>query len=95
VAAKIRTAAAANPVFSSGKTPITYCGDEPKYETMAAIDPQIRKAPRDAVSLTGAFQRRSSAGPDVGCASQDLGAAQLGSANHIAQDARSVIVHTV
>jgi cyclohexadienyl dehydratase len=27
-----------NPVFSSGKTPITHCGDEPKYETMAAID---------------------------------------------------------
>jgi cyclohexadienyl dehydratase len=27
-----------NPVFSSGKTPITHCGDEPKYETIAAID---------------------------------------------------------
>jgi hypothetical protein len=27
-----------NLVFSSGKTPITHCGDEPKYETMAAID---------------------------------------------------------
>jgi cyclohexadienyl dehydratase len=27
-----------NSVFSSGKTPITHCGDEPKYETMAAID---------------------------------------------------------
>ena len=27
-----------NPVFSSGKTPITHCGDEPKYETLAAID---------------------------------------------------------
>jgi cyclohexadienyl dehydratase len=25
-------------VFSSGETPITHCGDEPKYETMAAID---------------------------------------------------------
>jgi ABC-type amino acid transport substrate-binding protein len=25
-----------NPVFSSGKTPITHCGDEPKYETIAA-----------------------------------------------------------
>jgi cyclohexadienyl dehydratase len=27
-----------SPVFSSGKTPITRCGDEPKYETIAAID---------------------------------------------------------
>ena len=27
-----------NLVFSSGKTPITHCGDEPKYETLAAID---------------------------------------------------------
>jgi cyclohexadienyl dehydratase len=27
-----------NPVFSSGKAPITHCGDEPKYETIAAID---------------------------------------------------------
>ena len=27
-----------NPVFSSGKTPITRCGDEPKYETIAEID---------------------------------------------------------
>jgi cyclohexadienyl dehydratase len=27
-----------NPVFSSGKTPITHCGDEKKYETLAAID---------------------------------------------------------
>jgi cyclohexadienyl dehydratase len=27
-----------NPVFSSGKTPITHCGDEAKYETIAAID---------------------------------------------------------
>src|ERR1700722_7909635 len=27
-----------NPVFSSGKTPITHCGDEPKYETLATID---------------------------------------------------------
>jgi cyclohexadienyl dehydratase len=27
-----------DPVFSSGKTPITHCGDEPKYETIAAID---------------------------------------------------------
>jgi cyclohexadienyl dehydratase len=27
-----------NPVFSSGKTPITHCGDEPKYATIAAID---------------------------------------------------------
>jgi cyclohexadienyl dehydratase len=27
-----------NPVFSSGKTPITHCGDETKYETIAAID---------------------------------------------------------
>jgi cyclohexadienyl dehydratase len=27
-----------NPVFSSGKTPITRCGDEPKYGTLAEID---------------------------------------------------------
>ena len=27
-----------NPVFSSVKTPITHCGDEPKYGTIAAID---------------------------------------------------------
>jgi cyclohexadienyl dehydratase len=27
-----------NPVFSSGKTPITHCGGEPKYATIAAID---------------------------------------------------------
>jgi cyclohexadienyl dehydratase len=27
-----------NPVFSSGKTPITHCGDEPKYGSLAAID---------------------------------------------------------
>jgi cyclohexadienyl dehydratase len=27
-----------NPVFSSGKTPITHCGAEKKYETLAAID---------------------------------------------------------
>ena len=27
-----------NPVFSSGKTPITHCGDEQKYGTIAAID---------------------------------------------------------
>jgi cyclohexadienyl dehydratase len=27
-----------NPVFSSGKTPITHCGDESKYGTIAAID---------------------------------------------------------
>jgi cyclohexadienyl dehydratase len=27
-----------SPVFSSGKTPITHCGDEPKYGTIAAID---------------------------------------------------------
>jgi cyclohexadienyl dehydratase len=27
-----------DPVFSSGKTPITRCGDEPKYGTIAAID---------------------------------------------------------
>ena len=26
-----------NPVFSSGKTPITHCGDEPKYETIGRI----------------------------------------------------------
>jgi cyclohexadienyl dehydratase len=27
-----------NPVFSSGKTPITHCGDEAKYEFLARID---------------------------------------------------------
>ena len=27
-----------NPVFSSGKTPITRCGYEPKHDTLAAID---------------------------------------------------------
>jgi cyclohexadienyl dehydratase len=27
-----------NPVFSSGKTPITHCGNERKYGTIAAID---------------------------------------------------------
>ena len=27
-----------NPAFASGKTPITRCGDEPKYGTIAAID---------------------------------------------------------
>jgi cyclohexadienyl dehydratase len=27
-----------NPVFSSGKTPITHCGDEQKYKKIAAID---------------------------------------------------------
>jgi cyclohexadienyl dehydratase len=32
-----------NPVFSSGKTPITHCGDEAKYGTVAAIDqPGVR-----------------------------------------------------
>ena len=32
-----------NPVFSNGKTPITHCGDEPKYGTIAAIDqPGVR-----------------------------------------------------
>ena len=32
-----------NPVLSSGKTPIAHCGDESKYETMAAIDrPEAR-----------------------------------------------------
>jgi cyclohexadienyl dehydratase len=32
-----------NPVFSSGKTPITHCGDEQKYETIAVIDqPGVR-----------------------------------------------------
>jgi cyclohexadienyl dehydratase len=27
-----------NPIFSRGKTPITHCGDEPKYGTIAMID---------------------------------------------------------
>ena len=32
-----------NPVFASGKTPITHCGDEFKYGTIAAIDqPGVR-----------------------------------------------------
>jgi cyclohexadienyl dehydratase len=31
------------PVFSSGKTPITHCGDEAKYQTLAQIDqPGVR-----------------------------------------------------
>ena len=33
-----KTGLFSNPVFSSGKTPITRCGDEPKYGTIAAID---------------------------------------------------------
>jgi cyclohexadienyl dehydratase len=33
-----KTGLFSNFVFSSCKTPITHCGDEPKYETMAAID---------------------------------------------------------
>jgi cyclohexadienyl dehydratase len=33
-----KTGLFSNPVFSSGKTPITHCGDEPKYGTIAAID---------------------------------------------------------
>jgi cyclohexadienyl dehydratase len=33
-----KTGLFSNPVFSSGKTPITHCGDEPKYKTIAAID---------------------------------------------------------
>ena len=33
-----RTGLFFSPVFSSGKTPITRCVDEPKYETIAAID---------------------------------------------------------
>ena len=38
-----KTGLFSNPVFSSGKTPITHCGDESKYETMAAIDqPDVR-----------------------------------------------------
>jgi cyclohexadienyl dehydratase len=31
------------PVFSSGKTPITHCGDEAKYQTLAQVDqPGVR-----------------------------------------------------
>jgi cyclohexadienyl dehydratase len=38
-----KTGLFSNPVFSSGKTPITHCGDEPKYETIATIDqPGVR-----------------------------------------------------
>jgi cyclohexadienyl dehydratase len=38
-----RTGLFSNPVFSSGKTPITHCGDEPKYGTIATIDrPGVR-----------------------------------------------------
>jgi cyclohexadienyl dehydratase len=33
-----KTGLFSNPVFSSGKTPITHCGDEPKFGTIAAID---------------------------------------------------------
>jgi cyclohexadienyl dehydratase len=38
-----RTGLFSNPVFSSGKTPITHCGDESKYGTIATIDqPGVR-----------------------------------------------------
>jgi cyclohexadienyl dehydratase len=38
-----KTGLFSNPVFSSGKTPITHCGDEPKYGAIAAIDqPGVR-----------------------------------------------------
>jgi cyclohexadienyl dehydratase len=38
-----KTGLFSNPVFSSGKTPITHCGDEAKYGTVAAIDqPGVR-----------------------------------------------------
>jgi cyclohexadienyl dehydratase len=38
-----KTGLFSNPVFSSGKTPITRCGDEAKYGTVAAIDqPGVR-----------------------------------------------------
>ena len=38
-----KTGLFSNPVFSSGKTPITHCGDEPKYGTITAIDqPGVR-----------------------------------------------------
>jgi cyclohexadienyl dehydratase len=38
-----KTGLFSNPVFSSGKTPITHCGDEPKYRTIATIDqPGVR-----------------------------------------------------
>ena len=38
-----KTGLFSNPIFSSGKTPITHCGDEPKYGTIAAIDqPGVR-----------------------------------------------------
>jgi cyclohexadienyl dehydratase len=38
-----KTGLFSNPVFSSGKTPITHCGDEPKYGTIGAIDqPGVR-----------------------------------------------------
>jgi cyclohexadienyl dehydratase len=33
-----KTGLFSHPVFSSGKTPITHCGDESKYGTIAAID---------------------------------------------------------
>jgi len=38
-----RTGLFSHPVFSSGKTPITHCADEPKYGTIATIDrPGVR-----------------------------------------------------
>ena len=38
-----KTGLFSNPVFSSGKTPITHCGDEAKYGTVAVIDqPGVR-----------------------------------------------------
>jgi cyclohexadienyl dehydratase len=35
---RLKVGMLSNPVFSNGKTPITHCGDEPKYGTIAAID---------------------------------------------------------
>jgi cyclohexadienyl dehydratase len=52
-----------NSVFSSGKTPITHCGDEPKYETIAAIDqPGVQVEPTSASTGLISRKRRSSNG---------------------------------
>jgi cyclohexadienyl dehydratase len=57
-----------NPVFSSGKTPITHCGDEPKYETLATIDQpgvQVSLIPEEPTSASTELisgKRRSSNG---------------------------------
>jgi cyclohexadienyl dehydratase len=63
-----KTGLFSNPVFSSGKTPISHCGDEPKYGTIAAIDQpactssSIREEPTSASTGLIYRKRRSSRG---------------------------------